>query len=66
MESVEPKEYRAVYYKFSECYRYACPGCDKRWGDPDPNRWVDVVRCEKCHQKRNDELNGLTSKKRAH
>lgn len=31
-----------------EVYGYICPGCEERYGDPQPRGWVDVLRCKKC------------------
>lgn len=29
-------------------YRYVCAHCSKRYGKPDKNGWIDVVRCKDC------------------
>lgn len=29
-------------------YGYICGKCNKRYGEPQPQNWVDVVRCDKC------------------
>ena len=29
-------------------YRYVCPGCFKKTGEPHPQKWIDIVRCKPC------------------
>lgn len=29
-------------------YGYICPKCEERYGDPQRNGYVDIVRCKKC------------------
>jgi predicted SprT family Zn-dependent metalloprotease len=29
-------------------YGYMCPYCSKRYGEPQPLGFIDVVRCKKC------------------
>jgi hydrogenase maturation factor HypF (carbamoyltransferase family) len=28
--------------------RYICPACEKRYGEPSADRFIDIVRCDSC------------------
>lgn len=32
-------------------YGFICGYCSKRFGEPDLNGWIDIVRCEACDLK---------------
>lgn len=32
--------------------KFVCPGCQKRYGEPSEDGFMEVIRCEKCVRKK--------------